>query len=135
MQKFRLQQPYNSRGKSNFRYTEGKSGIYMIYRNGVLRYVGMSRSNVYKTMHRHFQSWDDSTQIRISYPAKNSSSNYQCRVILCSPGKAEKLERLLILKYKPIDNPYKFAAMSTVTNADNKLLAEFVGTPVESCPF
>lgn len=133
MQKFRLQQPY-SNGKSNFRYTSGKSGVYLIYRNGVLRYVGMSKSNVYKTMHRHFQQWNDNTQIRITYPVKNSGSTYQCRVVLCSPARAEKLERVLILKYKPIDNPYKFE-LFTVTPTDNKLLKEFVGAPVESCPF
>ena len=33
-----------------------RPGVYLIYKKGVLSYVGYSGTDVYKTMYRHFQS-------------------------------------------------------------------------------
>jgi hypothetical protein len=59
MKKTRYKEPYNKYGKTNFGFTENKSGVYLIKskRTNKIVYVGYSASNLYKTMYRHFQSW------------------------------------------------------------------------------
>ena len=81
-------------------------GVYIIKKNGVIRYVGMSASNVYKTMLRHFQQWDDPKQVRVTY-SKNDPG-IKARVIYCTPQQAARLERALIVKHQPQDNPNKY---------------------------
>lgn len=83
-----------------------KPGVYLIKVNGKLKYIGYSSTNVYKTFTRHFQSWDDPRQIRITYPR---ASYVTARLIYTNTGiQAAKLERALILKYQPEDNPNKY---------------------------
>ncbi len=134
MRKFRTKSPYDKDGKTNFKYTNGKSGVYLIYKDSKLMYVGMSGSNLYKTMYRHFQSWEDSTQIRTTYNGKSTRNKFTCRVVLCSPSKAASLEKMIIIKHKPKDNPIKYLLFKPMKR-DVKVLNEFIGTPVESCPF
>ena len=76
----------------------------MIYKGDVLRYVGFSATDIYKTMYRHFQSWDDMTQKRVVY---KNLKDIKVRVVYCAPIQAAKLERALIIKYSPMDNPQK----------------------------
>lgn len=83
------------------RAARGRSGVYMIFHKDQLRYVGHSGKNLYKTITRHFQSWDDPMQIRITYP---QSLEYFVRIIFTTPRKAMKLERAIIVKYRPPDN-------------------------------
>jgi hypothetical protein len=66
----------------------------------------MSQSNLYKTITRHFQAWPDNSQVRVTYSQR---SNIVMRVIITTPKQAERLEKHLILKYKPTDNPGKVA--------------------------
>lgn len=80
------------------------SGVYMIYKNGNLVYVGFSRFSVYKALYRHFQQWNDKRQIRVTY----NPTEVKVRVIYCTPQQADKLEKALILKYKPKDNPQQY---------------------------
>lgn len=87
-------------------YTAKQAGVYLIYRAGVLVYVGHSQTNLYRTLYRHFQSWNDKTQQRIIYSP--TDANIKVRVIYTPPSKAQKLERALILKYQPADNPNKY---------------------------
>lgn len=134
MRKFRTQPPYNKDGKTNFRYTAGKSGVYLIYKNGSLVYVGMSKTNVYRTMYRHFQKWDDPSQVRVTYNPRSTRNAFSCRVVLCTPLQAENLEKVLIRKHKPKDNPNKYLTF-TPTAKHTKAIQDFIGTPVESCPF
>lgn len=131
MKKYRRQKPYDVRGKTNFRYTAGKSGVYIIYKNDKPVYVGMSGYNIYKTMYRHFQEWGTSNQTRTTYQYLKGIT---CRVILCTPKQAEHLEKMLILKYKPKDNPMKYARYSP-TKYDKKVYDEWLGEPIESSPF
>lgn len=133
MKKFRQQEPYTKDGKTNFRYTAGKSGCYLIYKNGVLVYVGMSKTDLYKTMYRHFQKWTDPTQIRISYNP-NGRNRFTVRAVLCTPAKAEALEKMLILKHRPKDNPNKYPQFKPAPK-DVKLYGDFVNTSTEICPF
>ena len=68
-------------------------------------YIGYSAGSLYKTVSRHFQSWNDRTQIRVTYP---QSEAYKIRIVYTRTGsQAAELERALILKYRPTDNPNK----------------------------
>ena len=81
-----------------------KAGVYLIKENETLVYIGYSKSNLYKTLYRHFQKWDDSWQDTVTYFNKMTRNNYKVRVVLTTPAKAKKLETALINKYKPRDN-------------------------------
>jgi excinuclease UvrABC nuclease subunit len=100
----RFKKAYNKQGKPNFPDIKNKSGVYLIAntKNKIV-YVGYSGSNLYKTMYRHFQSWDDDKQVRATFPKKG----YKVRLVFMSKSKAQKLEKALILKYKPKGNPDK----------------------------
>ena len=105
-----------------------KSGVYLIKRNSIL-YIGMSQTDLYKTMYRHFQSWQDKKQVRVTY-SKNDRSIF-VRVIYCTPVRAERLEKALILKYNPKDNPEKYENYK-LNFTDNNLLEKEKYTPVDS---
>lgn len=104
MVKSRFKKAYNKQGKTNFPHTINKSGVYLIAntKNEIV-YIGYSGSNLYKTMYRHFQSWEDKTQVRAVFPKRG----YKIRIVLAPKSKAMKLEKALILKYKPKGNPDK----------------------------
>ena len=109
MLKIRLKEPYRKGNmsdyqRSNISEAKGKKGIYMIYKNGTLRYIGYSETDLEKTCLRHFQSWADDRQVRVTYKRQD------CKVRLCiinSARSAALLEEALIFKHKPIDNPNK----------------------------
>jgi hypothetical protein len=121
-------------------YTNGKPTLKRLYRPGVYIiyketgtdqkkvpvYVGYSASNVYKTLYRHFQSWEDTRQIRTTY---SKFGPYKVRVILCGPKTAGNLERVLLSKLKPKDNPRKLALI--MTKADIKIINELNATFVD----
>ena len=109
MKQTKFFKPYKKPHSTNLKFTEGKAGVYLIKRRGDSKpcYVGMSQSNLYKTITRHFQSWADPSQVRVTYSQK---SDIVIRVIITTPKQAERLERYLILKYKPVDNPNKIAS-------------------------
>jgi excinuclease UvrABC nuclease subunit len=101
--KSKINSPYKN---NKIFYTAKLPGVYLIFKNEKIVYVGFSSYNIYKTLYRHFQTWNDPTQQRVVY-SKNDPS-IKVRVIYCSPTKAKKLESALILKYKPKDNPEKY---------------------------
>jgi excinuclease UvrABC nuclease subunit len=105
MKKYRFIKPYTDDGKTNLRETIEKIGVYLIHKKGDVKpvYIGMSGSNLYKTILRHFQSWEDK-QTRVVYPKQG----YLVRVVTCTPLQAAKLERALIVRHKPKDNPNKY---------------------------
>ena len=96
--------PYHGKGKTNLTYFQGKSGVYLIKERGSRQflYIGYSGSDLYKTITRHFQSWSDRNQIRVTY---KQTDDLVIRVILTTPSRAAKLERYLIIQYQPTDNP------------------------------
>lgn len=118
MLKSALNSPYKN-GKPF--YTAKKSGVYLIFRNATLRYVGYSGYNVYKTLYRHFQSWNDPNQIRSVYSPNDEQ--IKVRVIYCNNSKAKKLESALIIKFQPIDNPDKLSNLIIDKN-EKKVLIE-----------
>lgn len=81
-------------------------GVYMIYKDGAPVYVGYSGSQLYKTFTRHFQMWNDRSQQRVTY---SQTGQYKARIIFCNTARqAEALERAIILKINPRDNPNKY---------------------------
>ncbi|AXH73888.1 MAG: hypothetical protein [Bacteriophage sp.] len=99
-------------------------GVYLIYENGRPVYIGYSGSQLYKTFTRHFQSWDDPHQVRITY-TKIQAEGMKARVAICNTAKqAAALEKALILKYKPRDNPSKYNDYVT-SKYDNQQLTEY----------
>ena len=128
MKKTRFKEPYNKKGGTNFRFTNNKSGVYLVKdKDGKIVYVGMSASNLYKTIYRHFQSWKDSTQIRVVYP----KYGYTVRVVLTTPKRAYLLESALILKMKPKDNPNKLELFKP-TKTEVKVLEKYKAKKVDS---
>jgi excinuclease UvrABC nuclease subunit len=110
-------------------YTAQLPGVYVIYKNEKIVYVGYSSYNVYKTLYRHFQSWYDETQKRIVY-SKNDP-RIKVRVVYCSPTKAKKLETALIFKHKPKDNPdIKRYEKFKLDKKENKVYDEVSNKPI-----
>lgn len=97
-------------GKTNLGYTKNKRGVYIIKEDGKIVYVGYSGSNLYRTIIRHFQVWnDDRPQFqqspRVSYAYKLNRYRYTIRVAFTNTAaQAYNLEKGLIRKYKPRDN-------------------------------
>ncbi len=99
--------------ETNFRYCQGKTGVYLIKKNGVIIYIGAGR-NVYKTMLRHFEKHkgecfegqsDKCNKKR--YFDDYEQNDYQVRVVLTdTPKQAFALESALINKHRPKDNLY-----------------------------
>jgi len=85
-----------------------RSGVYLIKENAKLVYVGMSGSNLYKTLYRHFEAWNHPNQEVVSYQSSMKQNKYTVRCVLCKPGQAARLEKYLILKFKPRDNEIKY---------------------------
>jgi len=132
MIKSRKYPPYKNNKPS---FTAKLPGVYLIYKNNELMYVGYSNYNVYKTLYRHFQKWNDPQQKRVVY--KKNDKTITVRVIYTTAIRSKKLEKALILKYKPIDNPEKYEnyildkkSEKVLDQAEN----EFT-TSIENLPF
>lgn len=111
LKKFRFKAPYKANGKTNFPDTRKRTGVYIIKKNDVIVYVGYSESQLYKTLYRHFQAWNDKGQPgRISYQSALKRNKFLVRVVYCSSKRAAALEKALILKHKPKDNKQKYAS-------------------------
>lgn len=99
------------RGKTNLLPYKGKKGVYKIFENTKLVYVGSSASDLYKTISRHFQKWKDSRQLgRISYKDQLGKKSYTFKVELMPKATANEIkakEYRLIKRYKPRDNKLK----------------------------
>lgn len=102
--------PYTKKGNANYKHSK-KCGVYLVRsrKSKKILYVGYSGYDLKKTLYRHFQSWNDSTQFRAVYKNRNL---YQIKVIECSCSAASKLEKYLIKKYKPRDNHLKYKSGS-----------------------
>ena len=90
----------------------------------------MSTTDLYTTCLRHFQNWEDTKQIRVTYPKQG----YKIRVVLCTKLQAVKLERALIVKYKPKDNPNKYLNY-TLEMSDKKIINEYIDESQGDAPF
>lgn len=89
----------------NLRENPATAGVYLIKsdRTGKIIYVGYSATQLYKTIYRHFQTWNDRQQPRKTY----NKTGYTVRVIFTTKTRAALLESYLINKLKPRDNKDK----------------------------
>ena len=122
MMKSRLIKPYNDKGKSNLLFCKGVPGVYLIYKNSNLVYVGMSSNNVYRTLLRHFERWKSYQKVT-TYFREYADNDFKVRVCLCNADKAAKLEKALIVKYQPKDNPDKLPGYRA--KSIEEIVAEF----------
>jgi len=127
----RLIPPYDKNGRSNLGFANRQSGVYLIYKNGNLVYVGYSATNLYKTCHRHFQRWDAKYQRVVTYVKQLARNDFKVRVVLCSASRAEKLEKALIVRHKPKDNPDKLPGYQ-LDSWECRALEDFRQKPVEN---
>jgi len=132
--KTRYFKPYIKERKPTLEKTG--SGVYVIKRNDVIVYVGMSYGDVKKTLYRHFQKWTDKRNQflrdqdgfdRVSYYGWDLSE-FRVRVIFTKTGnQAEKLEQALILKYEPEQNKSKLDILKKQER--EKIIKEEENTP------
>lgn len=98
-------------------WTCAQAGVYLIrhIQSGSVVYVGSSTTQLKKTIYRHFQEWTDKQRStgrqfeRKTYPKQGY---YQVRFIKCTAAQALKLEKALIIKLQPKDNPLKYDNLS-----------------------
>lgn len=94
---------YDEEGKPNLKLlttTKKQSGVYFIKDdNNKIVYVGYSKTQLYKTIYRHFQSWKDPKQYRATFPR-----TYKVRIIFTTPARAELIEKYLISQFLPQHN-------------------------------
>lgn len=131
MRASRLIAPYDSNGRSNLGFTNKESGVYLIYKNGTLVYVGFSGGNLYKTCTRHFQKWDSKYQRVVTYHGQLNRHDFKVRIVLCSASRAAKLEKALIVRHKPKDNPDKLPGYQLNTY-EVRALEDFRSAPAEN---
>lgn len=108
MRVYRFAAPYKSSGRTQFPESKGKTGCYLIKENDRLVYVGYSASNLYKTLYRHFEQWNHRVQEVVTYWGQLSRKRYTVRIIYCTASQAARLEKMLIIKYRPRDNENKY---------------------------
>lgn len=133
MKKYKAAPVYQKPGKTNINHLWGKSGVYLLFRPGASRpcYIGMSGANLYKTITRHFQAWDQKERVRVTY---SQSAGIRIRAVLCTPAQAARLERALILKLKPVDNPDKLEAYAPSAQ-EVKAYTDWMNETEEPLPF
>jgi len=96
--------PYEKKGRVSKKLLDmkGKAGVYIIKKpTGKFLYIGYSAGNLYDTATRHFRSWDDPRQRRVTF---SQTGNYLIKVFKSTPKRAEIWEQFLINKYKPSKN-------------------------------
>jgi hypothetical protein len=109
-----------------------KGGVYLIYDlDNVLKYIGMSSNNLYRTMYHHFQSWND---YKNYYPQKRvlyDPDKVKVRIAyINSISKIEKLEKALIFKHRDkvaLDNPNQYRNFDA-DEKEKKVLTEYIQT-------
>lgn len=128
--------PYTATGRTTFP-ARRRPGVYVIRKAGKLRYIGFSSVDVYKALYRHFQQWNDPSRPdpRIVY---RNLAGVTVRVIYTdSAAQASRLERALIIRFRPPDNPQQLLNLDTTT-ADERIMDQAANAdwlPVEAVPF
>lgn len=120
-------------GKTNLTDLRGKAGVYTIWEGSKRVYIGHSRSDLYKTILRHFQEWRDRAQpTRISYRGKLNKHTYRVSGFLTKPTDAIPLETELLLKYRPRDNKGKINDVSRIQrNRAKERMRKAINKPPE----
>ena len=122
-EKYKNIKPYNEKGKPTFKKRNVK-GVYIIRNKKDILYIGYSGTDLYKTMYRHFQKCNDKSQVRIEYKNIN---NLKIDIILTSTKlQASRLEKALIIKYKPKDNPDQYWLNFDTDDKEQEIYKEYL---------
>jgi len=114
--------PYTN-GKPTFK-ERNRAGVYKIYKNGVLRYVGYSGNDLYKALYRHFQQWNDKSQVRTTY---NYLEGIEIEITITKTKlEASRLEKALIINEKPTDNPAQYWLEFDTDNKEEEIYKEYI---------
>jgi hypothetical protein len=132
--KSKFQEPFETRNNRNYStliFGRGKPGVYLIKRDNKIVYVGFSASDVEKACLRHFYNYNDShRQKRVFYPNKEGIT---VRITLTTAARAAKLEKALIIKLKPKDNPDKLQGyLGIIPKSCEQVLAEYEDSQVST---
>lgn len=104
---------YPTPGKSNLNHLKGKKGVYIIFEEyrgqRKIVYIGHSQRDLYQIITRHFQSWDDPTQRRVTYTP--GRKKYSVQVILANHHDIPILEKTFIYNLRPRDNELKYESI------------------------
>lgn len=109
-----------------------KSGVYLIKDKNSKRivYIGISKSNLYKTLYRHFQAWN-SKQERLVFEKKG----FLIRIIFCPPNKVQRLERYLVGLFNPVYNTNSTTWTAADESISQAMLAKAGFIPRYDIPF
>lgn len=132
MKKTRWFEPYYKRKSGTPKpalkdcWTCAQAGVYMIRHKGSdsVVYVGSSRTQLKKTIYRHFEQWTDKQHKsnrsfeRKTYP----KFGYEIRFFKCTASQAVRMEKYLIQKMQPKDNPLKYSQLGYVEIVKGKHL-------------
>jgi len=129
MKVFRFIPPYKSNNRTAFPQTKQRAGVYIIKENNKIVYIGHSQGNLYKTLYRHFQAWNHKSQEVITYQSRLKKHKYTVRVIFTTAPQAIRLERYLVIKYRPRDNDLKYENYQ-LNFHDNKTAETYNQTPI-----
>jgi len=128
--------PYTATGATTFP-ARRRPGVYVIKKDGKLRYVGLSTVDVYKALYRHFQTWNDRSRPDPRVVYRNLAA-IRVRVIYTDTAQqAARLERALIVRFRPPDNPQQLLDLET-TRTDERIMDQAANAdwlPVEAVPF
>lgn len=106
--------PSHKNGRPTFkRKAFSRAGVYLIrekaglFTPAKIIYVGMSMNNLYRTIYRHFQDWNDKRQQRYTY----NKNTHEIAVLLLQPAKVQLMEDRLIYFLRPRDNKQKIESL------------------------
>lgn len=115
--------PYDKQGRTNLsKVTKRQKGLYFIIDRNTRRlvYIGYSFGSLYKTLYRHFETWNHPGQPVVTYSQR---SRYLISVVMCNSTKIALLERYYIMKLRPRDNIKQYSL-------DDLLDARITSAPV-----
>ena len=101
----------------------GKKGVYLIRElpSKQIVYVGMSKSNLWKALYRHFQSWNDHRCRRVVY---HDRDKYEVKTLVLSVCDVDRYERSLIRKFTPRDNADMYEDFEDIISDVENILGE-----------
>ena len=118
---------FHQRGRDSTQFNlKFVSGVYLIYEKGKVVYIGASDFNLYKSLYRHFEQWNDNRGWKHLTFDKDK---VLVEVIYCNPENSRLLADELILKYKPIYNKYRESNIVSFDFDKREILKKYISAP------
>ena len=111
-------------------------GCYIIKEDNIIVYVGYSGVSIYNALTRHFQSWEDNRQYRVTYKDRLADHNYEIAAIAVDNKQhAAQLEKELILHLQPRDNRKRYEEYIAEKELPEGSFEPVAVDEYEECPF